>query len=138
MGISSKIDMELLWNVFEMRGIGKGLSETEASGLKKILEEKGDRKRLEIINEAINNYKLDVETLWDNFRTEGIGKRGLSEMEAYKLEKLLEKKGDSEKLNAISKALNNYENRMNKNKKIERFEEVNNIKRWGCIYIKHL
>ena len=139
MGISSKLDTELLWKVFITQGIGEeGLSETEASGLKKLLEEKGDGERLETINKAINNYKLDAKTLWNVFRMRGIGKEGLSETKAYELKKLLEKKGDSERLNAISKALNNYENRINKNKKNERFEKVNidsyNIKRWGCIY----
>ena len=139
MGISSKLDTELLWKVFITQGIGEeGLSETEASGLKKLLEEKGDGERLETINKVINNYKLDAKTLWNVFRMRGIGKEGLSKTKAYELKKLLEKKGDSERLNAISKALNNYENRINKNKKNERFEKVNidsyNIKRWGCIY----
>ena len=143
MGISSKLDTELLWKVFITRGIGEeGLSETEASGLKKLLEEKGDSKRLETINKAINNYKLDAKTLWTIFRMRGIGKRGLSETKAYELKKLLEKKGDSERLNAISKALNNYENRINKNKKNERFEKVNidsyNIKDGGVYTNKYL
>src|SRR5271163_3033588 len=143
MGISSKLDTELLWKVFITRGIGEeGLSETEASGLKKLLEEKGDSERLETINKAINNYKLDAKTLWNVFRMRGIGKEGLSETKAYELKKLLEKKGDSERLNAISKALNNYENRINKNKKNERFEKVNidsyNIKDGGVYTNKYL
>jgi len=86
MGISSKLDTELLWKVFITRGIGEeGLSETEASGLKKLLEEKGDGERLETINKAINNYKLDAKTLWNVFRMRGIGKEGLSETKAYEL-----------------------------------------------------
>ena len=56
--------------------------------------------------------KLRTETLWNVFRMRGIGKKGLSEMEVNELKMLLEEKGDSGKLDAIDKALNNYENRI--------------------------
>jgi hypothetical protein len=49
-----------------------------------------------------------IEKLWNDFRMEGIGEEGLSEIEMDELKELLEKKGDKGRLDAIDKAINNY------------------------------